>query len=78
MKKIKMHKTPSLWVICIGQSNGIAKCIREITRGSVMCCYLTASDLIYDQIKSKLLNSVGKENQRLSLFRLHLDYLNKN
>ena len=31
---------------------GIAKCIREITRGSVMCHYLTANDLIYDQMNT--------------------------
>ena len=29
----------------------ITKCIREITRGSVMCCYLIANDLIYDRMK---------------------------
>ena len=28
-------------------SYGIAKCIREITRGSVMCRYLTTNELIY-------------------------------
>ena len=30
---------------------GIAKCIREITMGIVMCRYLTTNDLIYDQMK---------------------------
>ena len=29
----------------------IAKCIREITRGSVMCRCLTTNDLIYDRMK---------------------------
>ena len=29
----------------------IAKCIRGITRGSVMCHYLTTDDLIFDQMK---------------------------
>ena len=29
-------------------SYGIAKPIREITRGSVMCHYLMTNDLIYD------------------------------
>ena len=31
-------------------SYGIAKCVREITRGSVMCRYLTTNELIYDQM----------------------------
>ena len=30
----------------------IAKWIREITRGSVMCHYLTANDLIYDRMNT--------------------------
>ena len=30
----------------------IAKCIREITRGSVMCRYLMAKDLIYDRMNT--------------------------
>ena len=29
-----------------------AKCIREIRRGSVMCRYLTANDLIYDRMNT--------------------------
>ena len=29
----------------------IAKCIREITRGSNMCHYLTTNDLVYDRMK---------------------------
>ena len=32
-------------------SYGIAKCVREITRGSVMCRYLMTNDLIYDRMK---------------------------
>ena len=28
---------------------GIAKCIREITRGSKKCGYLMTNDLVYDQ-----------------------------
>ena len=28
----------------------IAKCVREITKGSVMCLYLTTNELIYDQM----------------------------
>ena len=30
---------------------GIEKCIREITRESVICRYLMTNDLIYDQMK---------------------------
>ena len=30
----------------------IAKCIREITRGSVMCRYLTTNELIYDRMNT--------------------------
>ena len=51
-------------------SYGIAKCIREITRGSVMCCYLMTNDLIYDRmntlyntiIASKLIGNIFLEN----------------
>ena len=25
--------------------------LREITRGSIMCCYLTTNDLVYDRMK---------------------------
>ena len=49
-----------LWVlvlpVCI-VCYRIAKSIREITRGSVMCCYLTANDLIYDPMNT-LYNSI--------------------
>ena len=31
-------------------SYGTAKCIREITRVSVMCRYLTTNELIWDQM----------------------------
>ena len=37
-----------VFIVCYG----IAKCIREITRGSVMCRYLTANDLIYDRMNT--------------------------
>ena len=30
--------------------NGIAKCVKEITRGNVMCRYLTTNELICDQM----------------------------
>ena len=33
-------------------SYGIVKCIREITRGSVMCHELTTNELIYDQVNT--------------------------
>ena len=33
-------------------SYGIAKCVREITRGSVMCRYLMTNELIWDQMNS--------------------------
>ena len=33
---------PNVFIV----SYGIAKCIREITRGSVMCRYLTTDELI--------------------------------
>ena len=33
-------------------SYGIAKCLREITRGSVMCRYLTTNELIYDRMNT--------------------------
>ena len=36
-----------VFIVCYG----IAKCIREITRGSVMCRYLMTNDLIYDWMK---------------------------
>ena len=45
-------------------SYGIAKCIREIIRGSVMCHYLTTNELIKDRMNTlynimfrKLVNS---------------------
>ena len=45
----------------------IAKCIRELTRGSIMCSYLMANDLIYDemntQYKVKFHSSVGSSLQ---------------
>ena len=37
-----------VFIVCYG----IAKCIREITRVSVMCLYLTVNDLIYDQVNT--------------------------
>ena len=37
-------------------SYGIAKCIKEIASGSVMCHYLTANELIYDR-KNTLYNN---------------------
>ena len=37
---------------------GIAKCIREITSGSVMCRYLMANDLICDQINTLYNNTI--------------------
>ena len=37
----------SVFIVC----HGIAKCIREIAKGSKMCLYLTTNDLIYDQMK---------------------------
>ena len=37
---------PNVFIV----SYRIAKCIREITRGGVMCCYLTTIELIYDQM----------------------------
>ena len=36
--------------VCIFVSYGIAKCVREITRGRVMCSYLTTIELIWDQM----------------------------
>ena len=36
----------------------IAKCIREITSGSVMCRYLMANDLICDQINTLYNNTI--------------------
>ena len=38
----------SVFIVCYR----IAKCIREITRGSVMCRYLTSNDLIYDRMNT--------------------------
>ena len=35
---------PNVFIV----SYGIAKCIREITRGSVMCHYLMINELILD------------------------------
>ena len=40
-------------------SYGIAKCIREITRGSVMCRFLTTNELIYDRMNT-LYNNIAK------------------
>ena len=37
----------------------LQSCIREITRGSVMCRYLTANDLIYDRMNT-LYNIMAK------------------
>ena len=37
-----------VFIVCYG----IAKYIREKTRGSVMCRYLMANDLIYDRINT--------------------------
>ena len=36
----------------VNVSYGIAKCIREITRGSAMCRYLTTNELIYDRMNT--------------------------
>ena len=40
-------------------SFGIAKCIKEITSESVMCRYLTTTELIYDQINTLYNISTG-------------------
>ena len=39
-------------------SYGIAKCKKEITRGSVMCRYLTTNELIYDRMNT-LYNTIS-------------------
>ena len=36
-----------VFIVCYG----IVKYIREITGGSILCCYLTTNDLIYDLMK---------------------------
>ena len=41
-------------------SYGIAKCVREITRGSVMCRYLTTKELIWDEYsRNRLPDDLG-------------------
>ena len=46
-----MHQVERRMVKTNAVCYGIAKCIREITRGSVMCGYLMTNDLIYDRMQ---------------------------
>ena len=50
-----------LFIVCYR----IAKCIVEITRGSVLCPYLTANDLIYDGINTELVQDPNNKKYAL-------------
>ena len=47
-----MCTVSSIVLLLIIVCYGIAKCIKEITKGSVMCHYITANYLIYDRMNS--------------------------
>ena len=54
---------PNVFIV----SYGIAKCIREITRGSVMCRYLMTNELIYDQMNT--LYNIGAKRLSFNVIR---------
>ena len=38
--------------------------IREITRGSVMCCYFTTNELIYDRMNTLYNSSINESKDK--------------
>ena len=59
---------PNVFIV----SQGIVKCIQEIVqKGSVMCRFLTTTELIEDQMKNLHNNSLNDESATWISYQIH-------